>query len=327
MSPIKVGRNWDSNPRRLSLRAFEQTTQDLGALARVRNETLRAITLPDDFHEMNAEEISRFYNRADFSLQGNAWLMFMGEEPIAAAVLYPAAIFQNRPPANFDLYVVPQFSRHGLGSRLLDHLEQAAIERDYPALEATIAQEDSLSTSFLGKRGFKVVGASLHMVREKVDDAGAAAAELPPGYTIRSLAELREPPELYRDTANRLGSYDSNYSLIRPEEMEQLAASDHWEPAGVLFLFDPRERIVGVIRASGTLSGKGRLHEIRLEPQSRGMGLSSALVAVALQYLARAGCTRAELDTVGENTRAYNLALKSGFEVARRWLHFMKRLD
>jgi ribosomal protein S18 acetylase RimI-like enzyme len=151
--------------------------------------------------------------------------------------------------------------------------------------------------------------------------------QLASGYAIRSLAELREPPELYMETANRLGAYDSNYTLVRAEELERTVAGEGWDPAGVLFLFDGRERIVGVIRAGASVEGRrGYLHEIRLEPSSRGQGLGMAMVAEGLRYLRGVGVTRVELDTAGENTAAQGLAVRAGFELARHWLHFLKRL-
>jgi GNAT superfamily N-acetyltransferase len=251
--------------------------------------------------------------------------MFLAAEPVAAAVLFPRVIFHDRPPGNFDMYVVPGHRHHGLGSRLLAHLEQAGIGRGYPVLETTIAQEDAQSTAFLSRHGFAVVGQYMHLTRYDMDSLSPAA--VPDGYSIRSLAELGESPELYADTSNRLGSYDSGYSLIRPEELQSTVETKSWEPDGVLFSFDPGGRIVGVIRASGARSGRGYLHEIRLEPASRGIGLGRAMLSSALRYLAERGVQSAELDTSGEQAAAHNLALRAGFRVTRHWLHFLKRME
>ncbi|HYP18552.1 MAG TPA: GNAT family N-acetyltransferase [Chloroflexia bacterium] len=332
MTPIHVGRQPLDDPHELELRPFEAGTDDYLALARVRNETLRATTLPEDYRDMSAAEMQQYYYRADFDLSANAWLMRHRGEPVAGAVVYPSVIFTDRPPGNFDMYVVPDYWRHGIGSRLLAHLEQAAMERGHRVLETTVAEEDEQSKGFLSRKGFAVVSHALHLVRRGMDDL--PEAQLASGYAIRSLAELREPPELYMDTANRLGAYDSNYTLVRAEELERTVAGEGWDPAGVLFLFDGRERIVGVIRASASRVGpeasaagrRGYLHEIRLEPSSRGQGLGTAMVAVALRYLREAGVTRVELDTAGENTAAQGLAVRAGFELARHWLHFLKRL-
>jgi GNAT superfamily N-acetyltransferase len=250
--------------------------------------------------------------------------MLLAGEPVAAAVLFPRVIFQDRPPGNFDMYVVPRHWRHGLGSRLLAHLEQAGVARGYPVLETTIAQEDAQSTAFLSGHGFAVVGQSMHLTRSSMEDLGTV--KLPEGYSIRSLAALGEPPDLYMETANRLGSYDSGFSLIRPEYMESIVGGNSWEPEGVLFSFDPSGRIVGVIRASGVGSGRGYLHEIRLEPSSRGIGLGRAMLAAALHYLAGRGVQRADLDTSGDQAAAHRLALRAGFQVTRHWLHFLKGL-
>lgn len=326
MTPIHVGQLSLDDPQELLLRPFEATGADYEALAAIRNATLKAITLPEDYRDMSGEEMQRYYYRSDFDLAANAWLMLHRGEPVAAAVVYPTVIFTDRPPGNFDMYVVPDYWRHGIGSQLLAHLEQAAVVRGHRVLETTVANEDEQSKGFLSRKGFKVVSHSSHLVRTDLEDL--PPVQLPEGYSIRSLTDLRESPELYMETANRLGAYDSHYTLVRPEELERTVMSAGWDPDGVLFLFGPRERIVGVIRAGGAgpESNRGYLHEIRLEPSSRGKGLGSAMVAAALRYLADRGVKRVELDTPGENTAAQALAVRSGFVVARHWLHFLKGL-
>jgi putative acetyltransferase len=334
MTPLRVGEPWegeDQNPRKLSMRPYNGSEEDLKALTAIRNDTLRATTRPEDFHEAGPEEIERFYDRGDFTLVGNAWLMLHGDEPAAAAVVYPKAAFYDSPPGNFHLYVAPRFWKHGIGSRLLDHLEQAAAERGHRVLETTVASEDDKSTRFLLAHGFSPVGRSIHLALFDLDrpPEGAMAARepsLPEGFAIRSLAELEEPPELYRQTANRLGAYDANYSLIAPEELEAQIDSGRLDPGGALFLFDMGKRIIGVIRASVDDSGHGYLNEVRLEPASRGKGLGTALVASALGHLAQRGVQRVDLDTPSENTAARNLAVRAGFQETRHWLHYLKRI-
>ena len=327
---MRVGQTWqpaEGDPRNLLLRPFDGSRDDLAALARVRNDTLRPITPPADFTEIGADDIDRFYNRPPgFVLVDNAWLMFHEDEPVAAAAVYPRAFFHDRPPGNFDLYVVPSLRRHGLGSRLLAHVEQAAFHRGHRTLETTIATEDKPSTGFLLEHGFKVVGQSAHMV--KTGDIGMPQAALPDGFSIRSLLDLEESPDFYRENTNRLGAYDLNYSLLTPEEMDHLASTEDWDPAGVLFLLDPARRIVGVIRAGYTnnTKAKGSLHEIRLEPSLRGAGLGSAMLAAALGYLAGKRVSQVELDTTGDNSPAHKLALKAGFTVTQHWHHFLKAL-
>jgi GNAT superfamily N-acetyltransferase len=323
---INPGRKWDTgHPRELSLRHFGGTPEDYDALARVRNLTLRPITLDEHYREFTGDDISRLYDRTGYSLGDNAWLIYHSDEPAAAAVVYPRALFNDRPPGNFDMYVVPGQRRRHLGTRLLVHLEQAALARGHAVLETTVAQEDTGSTAFLERHGFSVVGRSLHLTRYGMADL--PPADLPPGYSVYSLAELGEGPDYYVDAANRLGSYDANYSLIRPDETGVLASGERWEPGGVLFLFDPVGRLSGVIRASGVRARTGYLHEVRLEPSLRGLGLGRAMVAAALRYLDRGGITLTELDTPGENTAAHALAVRSGFIVTRHWLHYLKRLE
>jgi GNAT superfamily N-acetyltransferase len=308
----------------LLLRPYEGTPADLEALTEVRNATLRESTPPEDFEEWDAMRMDHFYNRGDFNLVGNAWLFVHGDRPVGAAVVYPRAFFSDRPPGNFDLYVVPEYARHGLGSRLLAHIEEAAKARGHRTLETTITREDGGSTRFLEERGFQVVGQSAHLSRQGLDNLPEVT--LPRGYALRSLSELGGEPEMYQETTNRLGAYDANYTLVTDWELAAAVSGDGWEPEGVFFLFDDEARIVGVIRASGARTGKGKLHEIRLEPASRGKGLGTALVMRALQYLKGAGVDRVDLDTTGDGTAAQNLAERCGFAVTAHRLHYLKPL-
>jgi len=323
-SGLRVGERWDIDPRKLLLRPYDGTPQDLTALTQVCNDTLRATTLPEEWSEIAPEDMDRFYNRGAYSLTDNAWLMLHDGEPVAAAIVFPMLIFYDRPQGNFHLYVVPRLWSHGIGSRLLAHLEQAAIERGHAALETTVAREDTQSSGFLLGHGFKVVGQTVHLVRNGLDQLPDVS--LPPFYSIKSLASLGEQPDFYRETANRLGSYDPNYTLITTEDMDQQSKAGTLDPEGPLFLLDPNARIVGVIRATQAGDERGYLHEIRLEPASRGKGLGMALVAAAMQYLASKGVTQVELDSTSENTTARNLAGRAGFVETRHWLRFLKQL-
>ena len=323
MPSIRIGDKWNVDPKELLLRPYEDTDADLAALTQVRNETLRATTLPEDFNEVAPEEMRDYYARGDYSLAGNAWLMLHGSEPIAAALVYPMAAFHDRPPGNFHLYVVPRFWSHGIGSRLLAHLEQAALKRSHPVLETTVAREDDQSCGFLVNHSFHVVGHSVHLTRGDMSDL--PSLELSPDYTITSVGELGEPYSFYAETANRLAAYDPHYSLMAQDDASGGDSGD-WDPAGALILFDPDMRVVGAIRASKTADTRGHLNEVRLEPASRGKGLGTALVAAALRYLAETGVQRVELDTPAENVAARTLARRAGFEETRHWLRFLKRL-
>jgi GNAT superfamily N-acetyltransferase len=169
-----------------------------------------------------------------------------------------------------------------------------------------------------------VVGQVMRLSRYGLEDLPPPT--IPPGYSILSLAQTGETSEHYRQTTNRLGSYDTNYSLITPEEMDSLVASGRWEPEGVFFLLDQNGRIAGVIRAGGAGQDRGELHEIRLEPSLRGLGLGRALLAAGLHYLAGTGLRLVELSTTGDQLPAHRLALSAGFSVTRHWLHYLKPL-
>ena len=46
---IRIGDKWNVDPSKLVLRSYEETGSDLAALTAIRNETLHAVTLPEDY--------------------------------------------------------------------------------------------------------------------------------------------------------------------------------------------------------------------------------------------------------------------------------------
>ena len=324
MGGISIGQPWsDGSFKDLRIEGWSGTDAQWAALNGVRNATLTAID-PAEYPPWPEDALRRYYGHPAFALERDARLVWAGAQPVAAAICYPLRSFPDRVPTNFEIYVVPDSQQHGIGARLLAHLEVAARARGHHALTTTISQFYGGGRDFLVRHGFRPVAQHAHLTRQ--DMAHLPPAHLPPGFAILSLADLGGDPDLYRTTVNRLGAYDSGYNLIQPEDMDYLAAGSGWDEAGVLFLRAPENRLVGVIRAGQTGPGAGTLHEIRLDPGYRGQGLAQALVAAALQVLAAHGVTRTALDTDAADSPPYRLALRCGFAETRRWVDFLKPL-
>src|SRR5579859_1521356 len=272
----------------------------------------------------SVDEVAQFYGHPAFALERDARLVWQGATPIAAAICYPTIHLPDRAPGNFEIFVVPAARGHGLGGRLLAHLEPAARARGHHVLETTIDQQDLPGRHFLLAHGFRIVGQAAHLVRATRDDLPGPGGALPAGFTLTSLAGHPEAGELYRDLCNRLGAYDAGYNLIEPEDLAVMVAGADWEPAGIFMLSDPEGRPVGVIRASGTRQGSGYLHEIRIDPAYRGRNFGTALVGTALAYLAEQGVQETALDTAEIDTPPYRLAIRCGFVEQHRWQQLLK---
>jgi GNAT superfamily N-acetyltransferase len=319
MTGIGIGQPWDAAGwKDLRITGYrEDAPEDLAALATVVN-AVRGTDWP-------ADRVARFYGHPAFELGRDARLVWLGERPVGAAICYPTLHLHDRQPGNFELFVVPEARGHGLGSRLLAHLEAAARGRGHRVLETTVDSHDAPGQRFLLAQGFRVVGQSAHLARATMADL--PAEDLPAGYGLRSLADDPEAADHYRDLANRLGAYDSGYTLIDPEEMAQTAAGPDWEPGGVFVLTDPAGREVGVLRVQGAGQPRGTLAEIRLDPAHRGQGLGTALVGAGLRYLAAAGTTAADLEAPGPDSPPYRLAVRCGFAETHRWQQLLKMLN
>jgi GNAT superfamily N-acetyltransferase len=315
MTGISVGRAWDGGGfKDLRIAPYAPDAAHLAALTQVVNGTRGTA--------WSAERVEEFYGHPAFELERDARLVWAGARPIAAAICYPTIHLRDRPPGNFEIFVLPEARGHGLGARLLAHLEQAARARGHHVLETTIDQQDAPGRGFRLAHGFRVVGQAAHLTRPSLD--ALPPVDLPPGFAITTLGEGPDAADAYRDLANRLGAYDSGFELIEPEEMAALAATPAWEPDGVLALLAPNGDAVGVIRASG--AGGGYLHEIRLDPAYRGRNLGTALVGAALGYLAARGAREAALDAPGPESPPYRLAARCGFVERHRRQQLLKPL-
>ncbi len=314
---MQIGQPWqNAGFKDLRITAYAEDAAHRAALATVVNAVRGG--------GWSVARVAAFYGHPAFDLPRDARLVWQGEQPIAAAICYPTIHLHDRPPGNFELFVVPPARGHGLGGRLLAHLEEAAQARGHRVLETTVDAQDAPGHGFLRAHGFAIVGQSAHLTR--TDLAGLPDRTVPPGYELMSLSNAPDAADRYRDLANRLGAYDADYHLIEPEEMAVTAAQPDWEPGGILVLTDPAGREVGVLRASGAGQVRGYLHEIRLDPAQRGQGLGTALVGAGLAYLAAGGVQAVDLDTDGPDSPSYRLALRCGFSEAHRWQQFLKRL-
>src|SRR6476469_8091273 len=210
MTGISVGRPWDGGGfKDLRIAPYAADGADLAALTQVVNATRGT--------DWSAERVAAFYGHPAFELERDARLVWAGARPIAAAICYPTIHLRNRRPGNFEIFVVPEARGHGLGGRLLAHLEQAARGRGHHVLETTIDQQDAPGRSFLLAHGFRIVGQTAHLARPSLD--ALPAVELPPGFAITSLGDGPDAADAYRDLANRLGAYDAGFELIEPEDM------------------------------------------------------------------------------------------------------------
>src|SRR4051812_12205045 len=199
MAGITVGKPWPEGEfKSLRIAPYVDDPEHLDALTAVVN-----LTRGDDW---SADEVARYYGHPAFELERDARLAWLSSTPVAAAICYPMIHLHDRPPGNFEIFVVPAARGHGLGSRLLAHLEEAARARGHHVLETTIDHNDDLGRRFLLAHGFRVIGQSAHLLRPTMEDL--PATDLPPGFAISPLDDVFDAAYYYQDLANRLGAYD-----------------------------------------------------------------------------------------------------------------------
>ena len=77
-------------------------------------------------------------------------IAYCGDEPAGFAMFFPTfSTFKGVPGMYLeDLYVVPKFRRHGLGTLFLQRLAQIAIERGYGRVEWSVLDWNELAIGF-----------------------------------------------------------------------------------------------------------------------------------------------------------------------------------
>src|SRR4051794_18870581 len=116
MGGIAVGRPWAGGEfKDLRVEPYQADAAHLDALTAVVNAT-RGTAWP-------VAQVARFYGHPAFELERDARLVWLDATPVAAAICYPTIHLHDRAPGNFEIFVVPAARGHGLGSRLLAHLE------------------------------------------------------------------------------------------------------------------------------------------------------------------------------------------------------------
>jgi len=105
-------------------------------------------------------------------------IAYCGDEPAGFAMFYQTfSTFLGVPGMYLeDLFVLPKFRRHGLGTRLLTRLAQVAVERGYGRVEWSVLDWNELAIGFYRGLGagamdewtvFRLTGESIRRLAER----------------------------------------------------------------------------------------------------------------------------------------------------------------
>jgi mycothiol synthase len=222
--------------------------------------------------------------------------------------------------ASGELVVAPSARGRGIGTALLTRL--GALVVDPPRRLAVWAHGDLPAARALAAR------AGLTVVRElwqmRLDLAGRpagtpaqAAPVLPAGVHVRAFVPGQDEESWLRLNTRAFAHHPEQGRMTRAD----LDAREHepwFDPAGLLLAERDGQLLAAVwtkVHASdGTEQAVGELYVVGVDPDAQGLGLGTALTALALDHLARAGLPTAILYTEADNTPAVRTYTRAGFE-------------
>lgn len=94
-----------------------------------------------------------------------------------------------------------------------------------------------------------------------------------------------------------------------------------------IFVADAQSRPVGYISSViDREAGKGRIPNLAVVREFRGLGVGRALIEHVLEYFRREGLTYAVIETMAQNDIGLQLYTSCGFVEVARQIHFARRL-
>ena len=261
-----------------------------------------------------------------------------GEVMVGYSCLAPGSADQVHQMSLFG-GVHPAYRRQGIGSRLLDWAELAAVplhKERYPGLPLSIsgwcAASDSGASALYASRGFRparwfhLMGADLttgYLTK------GGLGAPVPAGvHIIAFTADLAEEARLLRNEAF------GQAGQMAPDDWAYFLSYDSFRPAFSYLAYDGAET-VGVLIAREydaytELTGVLDLYiaEVATRGSARNRGIASALLSRALADARSAGFTAASLTVSADSsTGAFRLYQRAGFAIRTTSVMQVKDLD
>lgn len=249
-------------------------------------------------------------------LGGRAWVAASGSRLAGYALVVPLPGL----PGLFDLNgsVAPDQRRRGIGTRLLEHVCEAAHPLGAEMLSALANDPDGPMASFLLRRGFFVEHEEILLERKDLWElpvlpelGGAEVVSLPREQAVDTFCRL------YRQSFDGL-PWSQPYTRV--EVAAELVSADD-----LLFLVRDGQAI-GVAWLAVTPGGVGQIEPIGIARDHQRRGNGRLLLIHALHRLWERGALRAEIGAWRDNAAAILLYETLGFVEIDSWAYLARDL-
>ncbi len=215
-------------------------------------------------------------------------------------------------------FVHPEHEGRGIGRALLDWSQQVGRAHGLTRVGQSVPDANHAARALFVAAGYTERYTS--WILSLPPDRPVPEVQLPEGYALRDLQPGRDERVAYQVVEDAFGEWEG--WVRRPFEDWAAAVLDQpgFEPWQVRLATDPAGRVVGACHLLLS-EDTGWVHQVAVEPGSRGRGLARAMLGDAFGNARARGRRLGELST-DSRTGALDLYRHVGMEVTSSFTHW-----
>ena len=270
--------------------------------------------------DRTAHDLRVLWDREGFSFADDAWVLTIDTGDIVAyACIWPRVAGSPI----FEIFVHPDRRAEGLGSALLDLVEERMAD-SYPAAEeylTMVVASDERAHGLLESRGYVITTRDRRMRADLAPDGPPVV--VPPGVVIRALDVDRDGRSACDLLNDAFVGHSHAVRLGFEQWRKRFFERPDYDPSLCLVAV-AADRIVGTL-LSYDLGDRGFVDALGVDKEHRGRGIGAALLLSSFFILAAKGQYLVELNVDSQNTTgATRLYERCGMRIEREY-HFLAR--
>ena len=214
-------------------------------------------------------------------------------------------------PPSAELVVAPAARRQGVGRALA-----GALPRDARVWSHGSGAAAAAASAFAAALGLEPVRRLHVMGRSLQSGPPWPAADIPPGYAVRTFERGRDEDAWLALNAAAFADHPEQGALRRPD-LEQRIAQPWWDPAGLILVVDaddPDRLAASHWTKVDPPGGEvGEVYVVAVSPGRQGQGLGRLVTVIGLDHLRSLGLDRVVLYVDEENVAAVRTYTTLGF--------------